>query len=83
MALGAAALGHGVWFTGIVLNPLTEAQQAGPWLMLSYAIAGGLLWAAPRLLPAFIRHRDDALMVLIVVAAFPLLHQVSHAPMPL
>lgn len=82
-AFGAAALGHGVWFTGIVLNPLFEMQQAGPWLALSYAIAGGLLWAVPRLLPAAVRRRDGALMLLIVVAAFTLLRQVSHAPMPL
>lgn len=83
ITFGAAALSHGVWFTGIVLNPLIEAPQAGPWLMLSYAIAGGLLWAAPRLLPALIRQRDGALMVLTVVAAFTLLRQVSHTPMPL
>ncbi|MEH3120828.1 MAG: DUF2339 domain-containing protein [Sphingomonas phyllosphaerae] len=83
IALGAAALAHGLWFTGIVLNPLIEAQQAGPWLTLSYATAGGLLWAAPRLLPAAVRQRDGALMLLIVVAAFTLLRQVSHAPMPL
>lgn len=83
IALGLATLGHGLWFTGIVLNPLVEPQQAGPWLVLSYAIAGGLLWAAPRLLPAAIRQRDGALMVLITVAAFTLLRQISHAPMPL
>lgn len=83
IALGAAALVHVGWFTGIVLNPLYEAQQPGPWLTLSYAIAGGLLWAAPPLLPAAIRQRDGALMALIVVAAFTLLRQVSHAPMPL
>ena len=81
IALGTAVLGHGVWFTGIVLNPLLALQQPGPWLALSYAIMGGLLWAIPRLLPAAIRQRDGALMLLIVVAAFTLLRQVSHTPM--
>ena len=81
IALGTAALGHGVWFTGIVLNPLIELQQPGPWLALSYAIMGGLLWAMLRLLPAAVRQRDGALMLLIVVAAFTLLRQVSHTPM--
>ncbi|MFV3517261.1 hypothetical protein ACNJD8_21875, partial [Mycobacterium tuberculosis] len=76
IALGTAVLGHGVWFTGIVLNPLLALQQPGPWLALSYAIMGGLLWAIPRLLPAAIRQRDGALMLLIVVAAFTLLRQV-------
>ena len=83
LAFGAAALGHGVWFTGIVLNPLFEPQQPGPWLALSYAIMGGLLLVMPRLLPAAVRQRDGALMLLIVVAAFTLLRQVSHTPMPL
>lgn len=83
ISLGVAALGHGVWFTGIVLNPLVEPQEAGPWLALSYAITGGLLWMMPRLLPAAVRQRDGALMLLIVVAAFTLLRQVCHKPMPL
>ncbi|MEP9402085.1 DUF2339 domain-containing protein [Sphingomonas silueang] len=83
LAFGAAAVGHGVWFTGIVLNPLFEPQQAGPWLALSYAIMGGLLWQAPRVLPAAARQRDGALMLLIVVAAFTILRQISHTPMPL
>lgn len=83
LAFGAAALGHGVWFTGIVLNPLFEPQHVGPWLALSYAIMGGLLWAMPRLRPAAVRQRDGALMLLIVVAAFTLLRQVSHTAMPL
>lgn len=78
IALGAAALCHGVWFTGIVLNPLVVLQQTGPWLALSYAIMGGLLWVAPRLLPTAVRQRDAALMLLIVVAAFTLLRQVSN-----
>jgi uncharacterized membrane protein len=83
IALGAAALGHVIWFTGIVLNPLVAPQDAGIWLMISYAVAGGLLWATPRLLPDAVRQRDGALMLLIVVAAFTLLRQLSHAPMPL
>lgn len=82
-ALGAAALAHGLWFTGLVLNPLVEFQQPGPWLALSYGVMGAILWAAPRVVPGIGRIRDGALMGLIVVAAFTLLRQVSHAPMPL
>jgi len=81
--LGAAALAHGLWFTGLVLNPLVVLQQPGPWLALSYGMMGAILWAAPRVVPGVDRMRDGALMGLIVVAAFTLLRQVSHAPMPL
>lgn len=81
--LGAAALAHGLWFTGLVLNPLVVLQHAGPWLALSYAVTGAILWATPRIVPGTGRVRDGALMGVIVVAAFTLLRQASHAPMPL
>ena len=48
VALGAAALGHGVWFTGIVLNPLIEAQQARPWRDRGRAALGHTAPAARR-----------------------------------
>ena len=81
--LAAAALAHGLWFTGLVLNPLVVLQQPGPWLALSYGVMGAILWAAPRVVPGIGRMRDGALMALIVVAAVTLLRQASHAPMPL
>ncbi|RSU45914.1 DUF2339 domain-containing protein [Sphingomonas sp. S-NIH.Pt15_0812] len=81
--LGAAALAHGLWFTGLVLNPLVVLQQPGPWLALSYGVMGAVLWAVPRVVLGIGRLRDGALMGVIVVAAFTLLRQVSHAPMPL
>ncbi|WP_322963960.1 DUF2339 domain-containing protein [Sphingomonas fuzhouensis] len=83
IGLGAAALAHGVWFTGIVLNPLIVLQQSGPWLAIGYAVMGALLWAMPRALPDMVRARDGALMALSIVASFTLLRQLSHRPMPL
>ncbi|WP_409321664.1 DUF2339 domain-containing protein [Sphingomonas sp. BK580] len=44
---------------------------------------GAILWATPRIVPGTGRVRDGALMGVIVVAAFTLLRQASHAPMPL
>lgn len=81
--LCGAALAHVAWFTGLILNPLLVLQQPGPWLVISYAVAGAMLWAAPRVVPGIRRARDGAGMALIVVAAFTLLRQLSHAPMPL
>jgi len=66
-----------------VLNPLVVLQQPGPWLALSYGVMGAVLWAVPRVVLGIGRLRDGALMGVIVVAAFTLLRQVSHAPMPL
>lgn len=81
VALGVAALAHLAWFAGVVANPLLVEQTPGPWLALSYALGGALLWASPRAVPEWRRARDRAAMVLAVVAAFTLLRQASHAPM--
>lgn len=81
--LAGIALAHGLWFTGLVLNPLFVLQQPGPWLAISYGVAGALLWRARSAVPGIGRMPDGALMLLIVVAAFTLLRQASHAPMPL
>lgn len=83
IALGGAAFAHLAWFTGLVANPLVVVQVPGPWLALSYAIGGALLWAMPRPLSAWTPVRDRVAMALIVVAAFTLLRQVAHDPMPL
>ena len=83
IALGGAAFAHLAWFTGLVANPLAVAQTPGPWLALAYALGGALLWAMPRALQAWRTVRDRIAMALVVVAAFTLLRQVAHDPMPL
>lgn len=83
VVLGTAAFAHLAWFTGVVANPLIVAQDAGPWLALSYALGGAQLWAMSRALPDHRITRDRLAMALIVVASVTLLRQVSHEPMPL
>lgn len=80
IALGGASLAHFLWFTALIDNPLFQLQDVGPWAALSYAMAGGLLWWAPRALPRLRRQRDWLLMAVTALGGFTLLRQAFHAP---
>lgn len=82
--LGAAALLHFAWFSGLVHNPLWALQAVGPWLVPAYALAWTLVALSARVVDTYLaaRVRDGARMVLILGFAATALRQLFHGSMP-
>lgn len=77
VALGALGLAHFAWFTVVLHDPLWAEQVAGPWLLGSAAVAGGLLWAAGRDERLAGRPLEVARMALVAIASAWAVRQLS------